>query len=67
MGDFPSHQSFSKEIAETIGLEEAIIFEQIKSSEIKRASLKQIKKKNKFINEKKNISNQDYHDKEKLI
>ena len=44
MGDFPSHQSFSKEIAETIGLEEAIIFEQIKSSEIKRASLKQIKK-----------------------
>ena len=39
MGDFPSHQSFSKEIAETIGLEEAIIFEQIKSSDIKRACL----------------------------
>lgn len=53
MGDFPSHQSFSKEIAETIGLEEAIIFEQIKSSEIKRASLKQIKK-NPFLSEKKN-------------
>ena len=45
MGDFPSHQSFSKEIAETIGLEEAIIFEQIKSSNIKRVSFKQIKKR----------------------
>ena len=54
MGDFPSHQSFSKEIAETIGLEEAIIFEQIKSSEIKRASLKQIKKKPYFSERKKN-------------
>ena len=54
MGDFPSHQSFSKEIAETIGLEEAIIFEQIKSSEIKRASLKQIKKKPYFSKRKKN-------------
>ena len=46
MGDFPSHQSFSKEIAETIGLEEAIIFEQIKSSDIKTATLKQLKKNN---------------------
>ena len=53
MGDFPSHQSFSKEIAETIGLEEAIIFEQIKSSDIKRASLKQIKKNLTFLSEKK--------------
>ena len=45
MGDFPSHQSFSKEIAETIGLEEAIIFEQIKSSDVKKVSFKQLKKK----------------------
>ena len=28
MGDFPNHQVFSKDIAETIGLEEAIIFEE---------------------------------------
>ena len=54
MGDFPSHQSFSKEIAETIGLEEAIIFEQIKSSNIKRVSFKQIKKKPYFSQRKKN-------------
>ena len=55
MGDFPSHQSFSKEIAETIGLEEAIIFEQIKSSDIKKASFKQIKKNLTFLNEKRII------------
>ena len=38
MGDFPNHQVFSKDIAETIGLEEAIIFETIKSQETKRIS-----------------------------
>ncbi len=64
MGDFPSHQSFSKEIAETIGLEEAIIFEQIKSSDIKRASFKQIKKNLTFLSEKKIISS--LHKLEKL-
>ena len=64
MGDFPSHQSFSKEIAETIGLEEAIIFEQIKSSDIKRASLKQIKKNITYLSEKKIISS--LHKLEKL-
>ncbi len=54
MGDFPSHQSFSKEIAETIGLEEAIIFEQIKSSNFKRASFRELKKNLSFLGEKKN-------------
>ena len=53
MGDFPSHQSFSKEIAETIGLEEAIIFEQIKSSDVKKVSFKQLKKILLFLVKKK--------------
>ena len=51
MGDFPSHQSFSKEIAETIGLEEAIIFEQIKSSDVKKVTFKQLKKNSTILSE----------------
>ena len=36
MGDFPNHHSFSKEIAESIGLEEAIIFEKLSQKIIKK-------------------------------
>lgn len=53
MGDFPNHQVFSKEIAETIGLEEAIIFETIKSQETKRISSKEIIKFLSYISERK--------------
>ena len=67
MGDFPSHQSFSKEIAETIGLEEAIIFEQIKSSDVKKVSFKQLKKNSTFLSEKKIISALDKLEKLNLI
>ena len=42
MGDFPNHHSFSKEIAESIGLEEAIIFEKIKSEDNKKISKKKL-------------------------
>ena len=53
MGDFPNHQVFSKDIAETIGLEEAIIFETIKSQETKRISSKEIIKFLSYISERK--------------
>ena len=42
MGDFPNHHSFSKEIAESIGLEEAIIFEKIKSEDAKKISKRKL-------------------------
>ena len=53
MGDFPNHQVFSKDIAETIGLEEAIIFETIKSQETKRIYSKEIIKFLSYISERK--------------
>ena len=53
MGDFPNHQVFSKDIAESIGLEEAIIFETIKSQEIKRISIKELIKFLSYIPETK--------------
>ena len=53
MGDFPNHQVFSKDIAESIGLEEAIIFETIKSQETKRISTKEIIKFLSYISETK--------------
>ena len=55
MGDFPNHQVFSKDIAESIGLEEAIIFETIKSQEIKRISIKELIKFLSYIPETKII------------
>ena len=55
MGDFPNHQVFSKDIAESIGLEEAIIFETIKSQETKRISKKEIIKFLSYISETKII------------
>ena len=55
MGDFPNHQIFSKDIAESIGLEEAIIFETIKSQEIKRISIKELIKFLSYIPETKII------------
>ena len=67
MGGFPGHLSFSKEIAETIGLEEAIIFELIKSNSIKRASFKQLKKNLTFLSEKKIIGALDKLEKLNLI
>ena len=51
MGDFPNHQVFSKDIAESIGLEEAIIFETIKSQETKRISSKELIKFLSYISE----------------
>ena len=53
MGDFPNHQVFSKDIAESIGLEEAIIFETIKSQETKRISSKELIKFLSYISERK--------------
>ena len=55
MGDFPNHQVFSKDIAESIGLEEAIIFETIKSQETKRISSKELIKFLSYISERKII------------
>jgi len=55
MGDFPNHQLFSKDIAESIGLEEAIIFETIKSQETRRISIKELIKFLSYIPETKII------------
>ena len=64
MGDFPNHHSFSKEIAESIGLEEAIIFEKIKSEENKKISKKKLIEVLSYISKSK--INESLHRLEKL-
>ena len=64
MGDFPNHHSFSKEIAESIGLEEAIIFEKIKSEDNKKISKKKLIEVLSYISKSK--INESLHRLEKL-